>query len=258
MKYSFKVLRYLYIDDVQLTPKNAADIMLLAHFYNLKSLEDICTTFMMRLLSLETACTMYCKVHLLTKNEFAISCRKFISAHITQLLFGDEHNILDIDNEVLDDVFDVFSLDIDAVKLFEEVLMWAGRQCGKMDRKPTGAKLRKTIGGRLNIVRFSRMTSEEFTTCLRMVPASFFTMDEIDTTYSRIAEGLEIKQIALTWHQGEKVHPVAENKMHIPTKRKSIPDCRKKEYWQTCTKCPSKHYTGNCPRKAKIGYDYFI
>lgn len=176
--------------------------MMLAHFYHLTTLEDTCATFLLDTVTVRTVCATFGTVHLLD-NELTQKCLQLIQSH-TYRLFDDQQHILDLNVQVLEKVFQLLLNIPNEVWLFAEMLKWARRSLAQEDQ--TAAGLRKSLRGRLNFVRFSQMTVDQFTKCVDMVEEPFFTMEEVCTTLMRIVKRAPVRELALTWHSERRTY----------------------------------------------------
>lgn len=210
-----QVLRFLYIGDVQLNESNAAAILMLAHYFDLSSLGHQCITFLLQQLSLQNVCTTFGATYLLT-NELTQKCLSIIQENTDQL-FAVEQSIFDLDVDALALVLRLDWLCIDSeVQLFDEMLKWArhriisdvsdeqqpaassgSRHCPAV---PTVTMLRSELEGRLDLIRFSNMTYDQFGECLQLVEPTFFTNEEIATTFMRILKNARQHEISLPWY----------------------------------------------------------
>lgn len=185
------MLRFVYTDDCKLTPSNAATILLLAHYYDLGTLEDACAAHLLGILSPKNVCKIFGRLHLMD-NALTKECLQVIQANTDQL-FADGNNLFDLELAALGQIFklDVLLLDSD-VELFRVLLEWGRAQSSesaKHDLASMGNRLRETLNGRLQFIRFTAMTIEQFGQCIQMVDPSFFTNDEICTAYQHIVRG---------------------------------------------------------------------
>lgn len=96
------------------------------------------------------------------------------------------HNIIDLHPLALDELMEVNTSWRYhwPMTLFNALLKWAE------DKQPAVFKdlkaFRELVSGRLECIRFSLMSSEDFGQCMELVPSGFFTADEIAITMMRI------------------------------------------------------------------------
>lgn len=185
---------------------------MLAHFYDLPALSHKCTTLLLQLLSLQNVCTTFGATYLLT-NELTQKCLAIIQENTDQL-FAVEQSIFDLDVAALALVLRLDWLCIDSeVQLFDELLKWARHRIIVSDDQqpsstgsrhwptpPTAIMLRGTLQGRLDLIRFSNMTYDQFGECLQLVEPTFFTHEEIATTFMRILKNGRHHEISLPWY----------------------------------------------------------
>lgn len=178
----------MYTGTINLTALNVGDILLRAHYYNLRSLEDECAASLSSTLTVQNILVIFDKIHLLDNKSSKAVCLRFIRDN-TDELFADEQNLFDLNVDALRQVFDMNELRLGSdVDLFAELLKWGTNRCRAKDQMPTAKHLRHALNGRLDLIRFAAMTPDQFAKCVKMVDDRFFTDGEIRATFRRIAQ----------------------------------------------------------------------
>lgn len=176
------MLRYLYTDDIQLNETNAPIILMISHQYGLHKLEKLCSGRLAETLSLESVCTILDRTHTLN-NALTDRCLCYIQMHTDKLVDnvnGKEHmNIFNLGLEAFGKVMSMDLLSIDSeVVLFEKLMSWARAQCDARNIVPSSDQLRKMVKGRLEFIRFTAMSCDDFALSLRYVKPDFFLVEE--------------------------------------------------------------------------------
>lgn len=180
------MLRYLYTDDIQLNINNTPSILMVAHYYALQKLENVCSEWLIQRVSEHNVCTIYDRTHLVD-NELTKQCLFYIQMNARNLLNHESSKKhMNLFNLGLDALGKIMALDLSIaseVVLFEKLLLWARTECEAQKLVPNGENLRRTTRGRLQLIRFSAMTSDDFGRCVRLAGPAFFTVEEIGTIF---------------------------------------------------------------------------
>lgn len=177
---------------------NAPSIMMLAHYYDLSELEQMCAKMLVQDVSLETVCPTLERTHWLD-NELTKHCLSLIQKNTDKLCdISNEHkNIFGLGLKALGKVMAMDTLAVDSeVFLFEHLLHWARSECKTKKLEPTDGNMRKTVDGRLGLIRLSTLTNDEFGRCLRLAGPDFFTLDEIGTICLRLNNKLTHNEVS--------------------------------------------------------------
>lgn len=194
----------MYINEIDLTTANAPDIMMVAHYYGLLTLEDLCSAFLKKTLCMKTVLYTFNKIHLLERS-ICTDCTRMLQLHM-QVLLQDRtvrDNLFDLTVMALAAVFAGETMCIaNEVVVFEALLRWGLRQLGDKEDK-SRSKLRRKIGSRLNFIRFGHMTEAQFTQCLALAGEGLFTADDINDTFLQIRNedyNVDNRKSSLTWY----------------------------------------------------------
>lgn len=156
------LLRFLYLDEVQIGPETVMTTLYAAKKYEILALEMACVDFLKANLSPDNAFMLLTQARLFDETNLADLCLKTIDKHTMDSLFSD--SFLDIDLDTLKLVLNRGTLRVREVSLFTNVVRWAETECSRKGLELSAENKRKVLDDALYLIRFPLMNIEEFAT----------------------------------------------------------------------------------------------
>ena len=150
-------LRYMYSDEVSLTPQNITGIVYLAKKYIVPSLVLKCTEFLEKNLSFENVFQNLVLAQRFDEKNLEKRCWEVIDNETKSCIQCD--SFLNIDRATLACFLKRETLMIEELHLFRAVWRWAE---SKQDSKLNGGQVRELLGDAIFYFRFPAMTLTEF------------------------------------------------------------------------------------------------
>lgn len=178
--------------------------MPVAHYYDLRFLEQICADCITKNLSKTNVCATFTHIYEMDNPAVNGKCMELMQLHMDEMLL--DGSMMDMPDEVLKhllnkDSFSGTSLVLPTDRqLFESMLLWATKECLEDKVEATAANRRLKMKDRLPMIRFAAMTGDEFFKCLSCVGIGFFTEEEISGTFLRITVGPEYTATPIAAH----------------------------------------------------------
>lgn len=154
------LLRFLYLDEVQIGPESVMATLYVAKKYEVTALEMACVDFLKANLNPENAFMMLTQARLFDEVTLADLCLSEIDKHAMDSLFSD--SFFDIDLDTLKLVLNRDSLRCRELSLFLAAIRWAELECIRRSLELNSENKRKVLGEALYLIRFPLMTIEEF------------------------------------------------------------------------------------------------
>lgn len=154
------LLRFLYLDEVQIGPETVMTTLYAAKKYEVPALEMACVDFLKANLNADNAFMMLTQARLFDEATLADLCLETIDKHTMDSLFSD--SFFDIDLETLKLVLNRDSLRVREVSLFAAALRWTECECERRLLELNSENKRKVLGDAVNLIRFPLMNIEEF------------------------------------------------------------------------------------------------
>ncbi|XP_022087648.1 BTB/POZ domain-containing protein 6-like [Acanthaster planci] len=154
------LLKYLYCDEVDLTPDNVLTTLYAAKKYYVPHLAQACVCFLERSLSAKNACVLLSQSHLFEEPDLMQRCWEVIDAQAEVALASD--SFLEVDYKTLESILMRETLNIKEIVLFRAVSRWADAECSRKGLYPNPENKRKVLGKALYLVRIPTMPVEEY------------------------------------------------------------------------------------------------
>lgn len=171
-----EMIKFLYLDEIDVTAENALEIFKLSKDYKIDGLEVMYTRFITQDLDVNNVCKLL-ENSLLHKNDsLKIECVNFIDSNIVGVL---QHTtILDVNKETLSIILDVDSKKCSmTIIYFNTAIKWAKNQCEISKIELSAENIRKILGELFYLIAFPSMNFEDFVKCLD--DDKLFTNEEI-------------------------------------------------------------------------------
>lgn len=154
------LLRYLYVDEIQLAADNVLCTLYVAKKYIVPFLAKACVQYLETSLSARNACILLSQGRLFEEQELMQQCWEVIDAQAEEALASD--GFADIDYSTLESILLRETLNAKEVSVFNAVCRWAEAECNRKDIDATAEKKREVLGRAFNLVRIPAMSLEEF------------------------------------------------------------------------------------------------
>lgn len=154
------LLRYLYCDEIDLTPDNVLATLYAAKKYIVPHLARSCVDFLERSLSARNACVLLSQSHLFEEPDLMQRCWEVIDAQAEEALASE--SFVDVDYKTLENILKRESLNVKELVLFQAASKWAEAECARKDLVVTPDTRRKVLGKALYLIRVPTMPVKEF------------------------------------------------------------------------------------------------
>ncbi|XP_038074219.1 BTB/POZ domain-containing protein 6-like [Patiria miniata] len=154
------LLKYLYCDEVDLTPDNVLTTLYAAKKYIVPHLAQACVSFLERSLSARNACVLLSQSHLFEEPDLMQRCWEVIDAQAEVALASD--SFLEVDHKTLESILMRETLNVKEIVLFQAVSRWADAECNRKGLHPNPENKRKVLSKALYLVRIPTMPVGEF------------------------------------------------------------------------------------------------
>ncbi|KAM7438107.1 PHR domain [Porites harrisoni] len=156
-----EVLRFIYSDEVNLTPGNVMQVLYLAKKYMLPILAEKCSVYLKENLDASSVFLVLPQAQKYEQKDLMDHCWKLIETETVEAVKSD--GFVAIERSVLEGLVERDSLNIKEVELFKAVNCWAGNECEKQGLKAEGSVKRRLLGERIvKGIRFPVMEQKEF------------------------------------------------------------------------------------------------
>ncbi len=152
--------RYLYCDEIDLTPDNVLATLYAAKKYIVPHLARSCVDYLERSLSARNACVLLSQSHLFEEPDLMQRCWEVIDAQAEEALASD--SFVDVDYKTLENILRRETLNVKELVLFEAASKWADAECARQDLVATPEKKRYVLGKALYLIRVPTMPVKEF------------------------------------------------------------------------------------------------
>ncbi|KAI6231827.1 BTB/POZ domain-containing protein 2 [Aphelenchoides besseyi] len=179
------MLRFIYTDQLKLSPDEVMAIVYAARKYEIQSMESACITYLKKNLDAENVFFILEQSRLFDLNELSVVAWDFIDNQPHVVLNGE--SFVDIGYSTLCELLRRDSFGAKERDIYEAALRWARAQAKRQKLTPTGDSFRSVLGDALFLIRFPLMTVQEFTIAVNLSPTSVLTEHERLNVYSHIA-----------------------------------------------------------------------
>ena len=153
-------LRYIYSDEVNLTPANIPGIIYLAKKYIVPSLIAKCTEFLEQEINCQNIFQILVLAQRFDEKRLEQNCWEVIDNDTKSCLEGE--SLLNIDRATLACFLKRDTLMIGELEVFRAAWRWAESRCREQNAEVTGGRVRELLGDALYHIRFPAMTLAEF------------------------------------------------------------------------------------------------
>lgn len=203
------VLRYLYTGDAmeQLNVGNAAAVLKIAIFLDLRQLQIQCEQLIERELSVENVCSIFETIHLLDI-EINEICLQFMQDNAQEIL--ENGTAMQMSDEPLRKLLSQDLLNIDKeIQLVAPMVTWADAECRSWLISSSGANRRLVLGSRLYLIRFAAMANDEFLESIQILGDKCLEDYEVSSTSLHITSQNQSEPVISTnpWFSDVKRTP---------------------------------------------------
>lgn len=183
-EYFSEFMRYFYNDAIKLTLDNVAEIIYLAHKYELANLESECEQFMVDQLSVFNALKYFAIATRYGCIQLKESCEMLMRNKYSLIMRT--AGFLQCDNDTLKNFLRIVPRQCDAVMVFDSCISWAKAECKKNgnDHKCVG-NLGAALGQCFELIPFKEMRHEDFVKRYKSFKM-MFTRDESEAIFMHL------------------------------------------------------------------------
>lgn len=188
-----EMIKYLYLDEIEVTDENSLDILNMSRAYGIDGMEIKYSDFITKSLTIENISQILEESLFLKTDLVRVKCDKFIEENTTEIF---KHpSLMTISKEALSEILNVNSKGCvtSAYDFFNFAMAWAKNQCIKMGINTDPKNIRNVLGETFYSICFPNMEVDDFVTVLHN--DHLFTTDEIGQIflYIHLKKKREIK-----------------------------------------------------------------
>lgn len=160
-KSFYEMIKFLYLDEIEVNVQNSVDILKLSKTYNINALEETYSNFITKNLAVDNVCTLL-KISLEQDiDSLKQTCVKFIEENTKMVL---EHtSLLDADKQTMHIILDVNQhCSVGPLEFFDAAVKWAKHQCGISELNLTSKNIREVLGDLIYLICFPNMVNDDF------------------------------------------------------------------------------------------------
>lgn len=172
-----EMIKFLYLDEIDVNPENALDILKLSRTYEIDGLEINYSDFITKYLNVDNLSKILDDSLLLKTDLVRNKCIKFIEENATEIF---QHpSLKNISKESLTVILNSNSkgCDTSVMDFFNFAMEWAKNQCVKMGIDGNAKNIRNVLGEIFYLICFPSMENDDFVKCLQ--DDQLFTIEEI-------------------------------------------------------------------------------
>ncbi|XP_071487052.1 BTB/POZ domain-containing protein 6-B-like [Diadema antillarum] len=154
------LLKYMYCDEIDLTPDNVLDTLYAAKKYLVPHLARSCVEYLERSLSARNACVLLSQSHLFEEPDLMQRCWEVIDAQAEVALSSE--SFVDVDQKTLECILKRETLNVKELVLFHAAMQWAEAECRRKGLMASPDNFRKVLGQALYLIRIPTMPLKEF------------------------------------------------------------------------------------------------
>ncbi|XP_048245936.1 BTB/POZ domain-containing protein 6-like isoform X2 [Haliotis rufescens] len=155
-------LRYLYTDEVELTPNTVLGLMYAARKYNITGLETECEEFCLQSLLPTNACLFLQQADLFDKEDLKERALKVIKSNAEVSVASE--GFCELSKECLKLILKADDMRVNEICIFRSVMSWAEAECRRQGREVTPEEKREVLGECLFLIRFHAISEVIFAT----------------------------------------------------------------------------------------------
>ncbi|XP_074599560.1 BTB/POZ domain-containing protein 6-B-like [Brevipalpus obovatus] len=154
------LLKYLYLDEADISPSNLVATLYAAKKYQVVNLEKVCVNYLSWSLSSENVLLVLSQAILFDEKYLVERCWSKIEENITDVIEASTFESTDYNTLVL--LLERNGLALKEIDLFKAVIRWAEAECKRRDIPNTPNNLRLALGDALYLIRFPTMSGQDF------------------------------------------------------------------------------------------------
>lgn len=172
-------LQFFYMEEVNLTGENFAEVMTLADKYDVPGCMHLCEQFLEITLTLDSICWCYELATLFHLQHLIDMCEERICME-TKSIF-DSEGFLHCPRQILARLLSLESLSCDEIDVLHASMRWATEACKRAHIDATLAtNKRQQLAECFDLIRFPAMSAEDFSKCLSDYDGLFTAMEMLD------------------------------------------------------------------------------
>ncbi len=190
-------LRFLYMDECNLSTDNAVFVLYLAKKYIVPSLAQKCIEFLEANLRVENAVTVVQQAIQFDEKKLERKCWDLIDVETRGAIASDAFT--DISQAILAELVKRESLNVKEVDLFKAVLKWSEAECSRKEIDANPKNKRAVIGNAIYQICFASMTRQEF--AQNASQSGILTPEEMVLFYDNIGG---VERASEEWNMSER------------------------------------------------------
>lgn len=172
-------LQFFYMEEVNLTGDNFAEVITLADKYDVPGCMHMCEQFLEITLTLDSVCWCYELATLFHLQHLVDMCEERICMETKSIFESD--GFLHCPRQILARILSLERLSCDEIDVLHACMRWATQACKRAHIDGTVAtNQRQELAECFNLIRFPAMSAEDFSKCLNDYDGLFDAMEMLD------------------------------------------------------------------------------
>lgn len=172
-------LQFFYMEEVNLTGDNFAEVMTLADKYDVPGCMHLCEQFLEMTLTLDSICWCYELATLFHLQHLIDMCEERICLE-TKIIFESD-GFLHCPRQILERILSLERLSCDEIDVLHAGMRWATEACKRAHIDATVAtNRRQQLAECFDLIRFPAMSAEDFSKCLSDYEGLFNATEMLD------------------------------------------------------------------------------
>ena len=180
----FRLIRYIYTGDIEVTEANVFDLYHAANCLELDTLEDVCAEFLEGKLTSKNVGAFAKKAIDFNAQRSLQTCQEYFGKNASEIIKTKE--FLQLPYDTILSLCSCRIVDCTQLQLFESCAKWAKEECNRQKKKPTCKNVRKVLGHILNKIQFAKIPLADFIRAV--LPTEILTCEEVGRTVIKRAK----------------------------------------------------------------------
>lgn len=191
-KSFYEMIKFLYLDEIEMSIENSLDILKLSKTYNIDALEKKYSNFITTNLAVDNVCTLLKNSLEQGIESLKKICVKFIEENTKMVL---EHSsLMEADKKIMHIILDVNQhCSVVPLEFFNAAVKWAKHQCDNYGLKTDSKNIRGVLDDLLYLICFPNMVNDDFIKSLEEY--QLLTVEEIGQIFFYIHFGRKLGDI---------------------------------------------------------------
>lgn len=171
-------LQFFYLEEVQLSGDNLAEVITLADKYDVPGCMHLCEQFLDITLTLDSVCWCYELATLFHLQYLVDTCEERLCKE-SKSIFESE-SFVHCTRQILARILGLERLSCDEIDILHACMRWATEACKRSQLAVTVANQREQLAECFHLIRFPAMSSEDFSKCLADYDELFSAAEMLD------------------------------------------------------------------------------